>query len=605
MANFFAVIGTREQGTEAAATFRQGLANARRIKRSAPARVQENEWAQGAVFARQHGSGAPIAVDAATGSWLLAVGSWFHSNGYGSGAEARLLARVLQSGVTQVMQELTGFFTLVFGNAQTCELVVVTDLIGSRHAFLREFEYGIALASSSLLLASLASTELDPLGCEEFLRTGVIYEERTFFREVRKLAPAHIYRFADGKLAGTERYWHIGQLRPDSLVGTRAVEAFGDSLIEAARQIGRVFPNILCDLTGGYDSRVLVAGLLTAGVPFETTVTGAPDAPDVVIARGLAEITGQPHHPVEINSSFTFAQAEAALTLTDGEVDIVEYGRNVLPVHTQTARQGDLSLNGSFGEVARGYWWELLWPHTGKRAQLDARKLAAGRYVVDHNSPQLFPAAASLDLVAHFAAVIERANAGLCAWPNTAQMDHAYLQLRMQRWQGRIASSTDQVRACLSPFMFRDVLETLLQTEHGLRQRGLLVRQLLARLHPRLAAYPLANGYSAGPLNWRGFQRLKPLLSGYGGKAWEKGWHLFSVKRNGTASVEPVHARLWREEAVRELLCPERMLLSAWLDSERLRAFLHASQQAAFAYERQWSRVLSLESALRTARAKV
>jgi hypothetical protein len=604
VANFFAVIGSRQNSAEAAATFRRGLAQAQRIKGGAPACVQENGCAQMAVFARQNGSCAPIAFDEATGSWLFAAGSWFHSTGYGSGDEARLLAQFLQTGAPQVARELSGFFTLVFGNASTHETLVITDLIGSRHAFLREFEYGVAVASSSLLLASLAYSALDALGCEEFLRTGVIYEERTFFREVRKLAPASIYRFSDGKLRETERYWHIGQLAPDSLQGVRATEAFGESLVAAARQIGRVFPHLLCDLTGGYDSRLLVAGLLTAGVPFETTVTGAPGTPDVVIARGLAEITGQPHHPVEVEPHFTFAQAQAALALTDGEADIVEYGRNVLPVHTQTARQCALSLNGSFGEVARGYWWELLWPRTGRRLPLDARKLAAGRYVIDSGGAQLFPAKTNVDLVAHFAAVIERANAGLDAWPNTAQMDHAYLQLRMQRWQGRIASSTDQVRPCLSPFMFRAVLETLLQTEHRLRQRGLLVRKLLARLQPRLATYPLVNGYPAGPLTWRSLHRLTPLLGGYWNKAWDRGWRVLGLKREAT-SVEPARLQLWREEAVRELLRPERMLLSEWLDGERLRAFLRASQRPEFAYERQWSRVLSLECALRAARENV
>lgn len=544
--------------------------------------------------------------DDATENWLLALGSWFHADGYGAGAEKRLLARFAQADSRQVAQELSGFFTILFRDAGREEIFVITDLIGSRHAFLREFPWGVALASSSLLLASLATSALDPLGCEEFLRTGIVYEDRTFFRDVRKFAPASIYRFAGGRLVETQRYWRMSQLAPASLRGASAVEAFGASLVQASRQIGAVFPKIICDLTGGYDSRALVAGLLSAGVPFETTVTGAPTAPDVVIARGLAEITGQPHHPVEVNPRFTFAQAQAALALTDGEADIIEYGRNVLPVHARTAQQYDLSLNGSFGEVARGYWWELLWPHTGERKPLAARKVAAGRYVVDPNSPQLFPAEASTDLVAHFAEVIERANAELRAWPNTAQMDHAYLQLRMQRWQGRIASSTDQIRPCLSPFMFRGVLETMLQTEHGLRQRSLLVRKLLARLQPRLAAYPLEHGYPAEPLTWRNVHRFARLLTSYGKKAWDKGWRVWGVRRAASSiALEPARVQLGRDEAVRELLQAERMLLRDWLGVERLRAFLTAAQQAAFPYEQQWSRLLSLECALRAAREKV
>lgn len=557
-----------------------------------------------ASFPRQNNSGAPILRDDATGNWLLAVGSWFHADGYGTGAEVRLLARLAQAGCAQVAQELSGFFTLLFGNAQSGATFVITDLIGSRHTFYREFPWGVALASSSLLLASLETAALDPLGCEEFLRTGIVYEDRSFYRYVRKLTPASVYQLSNGKLSAPQQYWHIKQLTPESLKGEQAVEAFGASITAAARQVGQAFPRIISDLTGGYDSRALTAALLTAGVSFETTVSGAPTAPDVVIARGLAGITGQPHHPIEVNPKVTFVQLQQALALTDGEADIVEYARNVLPVHTSTAQQYDISLNGSFGEVARGYWWELLLPHTGAQVPLDTRKVAAARYVVDPGSLQLF--AAPLDLVTHFADVIERANAGLRDWPNTAQMDHAYLQLRMQRWQGRMATSTDQIRPCLSPLMFRPVLETMLQTEQRLRQRSLLVRRMLNRLQPRLAAYPLEYGYPAEPFNLGNAHRFVPLLTSYGRKVWDKGWRVLGVKRAASSGtpVEPARLQLWREEAVRELLQPATMRLRDWLGQERLQTFLNASQQPGFSYEQQWARVLSLEYALRAARGE-
>jgi hypothetical protein len=599
--NFLFISGTDNEG---ATVWRNGLAQAQRLKGSVPTRVLETAGLRLASFARQNGSGAPLLRDEATGNWLLVVGSWFHSDGYGTGAEVRLLARLAQVGSAQVAQELSGFFTLLSGDGQSGTTFVVTDLIGSRHAFYREFSWGVALASSSLLLASLETAALDPLGCEEFLRTGIVYEDRSFYRDVRKLAPASVYQVANGKLDAPQRYWHIKQLMPEALKGAQAVEAFSTSITGAARQVGQTFPRLISDLTGGYDSRVLTAALLTAGVPFETTVSGPPTAPDVVIAHGLASITGQPHHPVEVNPKITFAQVQQALALTDGEADIVEYARNVMSIHRGTAQQYDISLNGSFGEVARGYWWELLLPHTGACAPLDARKVAAARYVVDPGSPQLF--AAPVDLIRHFAEVIERANVGLQDWPNTAQMDHAYLQLRMQRWQGRMATSTDQIRPCLSPLMFRPVLETMLQTEQRLRQRSLLVRHVLKRLQPKLAAYPLEHGYPAEPFSLGNAHRFAPLLTSYGRKVWDKGWRVLGVKHtaSGVPQAAPARVQLWREEAVRELLQPATMQLRDWLGVDRLQAFLNASQQPNFPYAQQWARLLSLECALRAARGE-
>jgi hypothetical protein len=292
-----------------------------------------------------------------------------------------------------------------------------------------------------------------------------------------------------------------------------------------------------------------------------------------------------------------------ALAITDGEYDCVEYGLGVLPVHWRTAKQYDMSANGSFGEVARGYWWELLLPNTGANAPLDARKVAAGRYVVDPNSSQLFDAAATARLVDHFTQMIQRANADLAGRPNTLQMDNTYLQLRMHRWQGRIASATDQLRPCLSPFMMRESLEVMLQATPRIRQRSLLVRAMLKHLQPKLAAAPLEHGYPAEPFGVTNFYRFAPLLSSYGSKVWHKGWKILGrpVKVATAAAKEPARVQLWRDEAVRALLQPEQMRLSQVLPAASLAQFLQASQQTSFGYDQQWCRVLSCEMALRAA----
>ncbi len=84
---------------------------------------------------------------------------------------------------------------------------MITDIIGSCHCFMRSFKNAIALSGSSLLLAGLMDFNLDPVGFQEFLYTGVIYEDRTIYREVRKLGPASIFKFSEGVLKSRQRYW--------------------------------------------------------------------------------------------------------------------------------------------------------------------------------------------------------------------------------------------------------------------------------------------------------------------------------------------------------------------------------------------------------------
>jgi hypothetical protein len=177
-------------------------------------------------------------------------------------------------------------------------------------------------------------------------------------------------------------------------------------------------------------------------------------------------------------------------------------------------------------------------------------------------------------------------------------MDNIYLRLRMQHWQGRIASSTDQIWPCLSPFMLRSVLEIMLQTGAKWRRNSLLMRMLLAELQPQLAAHPLEDGHPALPLNWKTWPHFLPAAKVYALMAWIKAGAQAGSKGN-LSTGEATRVRLWRDEQVRELLQPETMLVGEWIERRRLREFLMASQQSQFSFGQQWQRLLSLEMALR------
>jgi hypothetical protein len=571
------------------------------IRSQVPSKILESDWALAASFPRQNGSGCPLVTDISTGSWLLAVGTWFHSAGHASGDETWLLGRYLEIDTRLLARELEGFFVLIFGDGRTREVIVLTDIVGSCHCFRRFFSSAVALSGSSLLLASLGDCRLDWVGCQEFLDTGIIYEDRTCYQDVRKLGPASVFRFAAGSAEPAQRYWQAADLKPETLGGEAAIDALWDRMTCTVKKVHRLYANPVCDLTGGYDSRALVAAFLGGGVRCATVVSGPSDTADVLISRSLAQVLGLPHQHNELPQQISFDELRTSLALTDGEYDLIEYAR-IGKLHRMLSEQFEISINGSFGEVARGYWWELLFPRIGARGQLDARKVAKRRYAAQCCDASMFPVENRLDLVDHFAGVIERTNVSLFNFPNTFQMDHAYLMMRMQRWQGRIASSTNQIWPCLSPFMFRSVLETMLETSSLLRWRSLLIRKMLTKFSPRLADHPLEHGFPAQPATWTNFYRFTPLVPYFGGKVLAKiggkvGLH---CAHGSNISLRP-RIQLWRDEQVRELLRPANMKLSAWLDSVALEDFLKRSERENFSFGDQWGRLLSLECALRVA----
>ena len=599
MGNFLAIV-PRVPTADTDSLLRKGIDTARRLKGETAAGTIRSLCGCAAAFARRNGTASAIATDPASGSWLLAAGTWFHRDGYASGAEARLLARYLATDAATLARETDGFFCLVIGDVRAGEALVITDIVGSYHAFTRDTGEAIAISGSSLLLAGMGDFRLDEVGCHEFLHTGIVYEERTCYAEVRKLAPASIHRFRNGAPQPVQRYWHAGELSPDSLDGENAVSALWQGLTRAARRVGERFPRVVCDLTGGYDSRAMVAGFAGAGVAFSATVSGAGDSADVRVSRQLASRLGVPHRHTPPGEAPGLDEVRDALALSDGEYDAVEYAR-VARVHRGLMQQFDISINGSFGELARGYWWELLMPRVGERRALDAGLLARRRFAATLRDEALKPRNSRGDLAAHFRDVITRTNAGLEDAPNTLQMDHAYLRLRMQRWQGRIASSTNQLWPCLSLFMFREILEVVLQTRARLRRRSLLVRRMLAQFSPELANFPLEHGYPAAPLTWRNWYRFWPVIPHYAGQAAGKAARIAGLRGFHGRSRSAVATRLvlLRDPRVRETLNPARMRLTSLIEEPVLAGFLASAERTDFAHGDQWARVLTLECALR------
>ena len=601
MGNFLVIISSEDCQHEARPLFRAGLKIAHRIKSHTPSKIVETKWACAASFDRKNGSGGPLVIDPETNSWLLAIGTWFHASGYGSGAEYRLLTDYLEDGPTRLATELEGFFVLVIGDAEKKETVVITDLIASCHSYARLCKNAFALSSSSLLLAALEDYNLDPVGCQEYICTGTIYENRTFYREVSKLGPATVFRFRDGKLSENRRYWQISDVEPESLDGQFAVKTLWETLLSAAQKVGSVYKNPVCDLTGGYDSRAVVAAFLSAGIRFSTTVTGFPNDPDVLVANQVAGVTGMPHLPLLLDEPILFEQASKTLRFTDGEFDLFEYAQ-ILRVHETLSRHFDISINGSFGGIARALWWELLFPRIGVRVTLDAEKLARNRYAPRSFDASLFPPEIRLHFVSHFTNVIERINAGLSCLPNTMQMDHANLMMRIQRWQGRIASSTNQLWPCLSPFGLRSVLEVMLRTSPKLRLRSLLIRRILTEYQHSLAEIPLDRGYPPLPAALSNIHRFWPLLIYYQGRIrfkLDRMLHRHPRKQSSTQGHLSAGMGIWGQEAIRELLSPASMRLGCFIDTTALAAFLDRSKSQEFPFGGQLRRILTLEHSLK------
>jgi len=305
----------------------------------------------------------------------------------------------------------------------------------------------------------------------------------------------------------------------------------------------------------------------------------------------------QQHRPDRSPAEW-WCDAKRALALCDGEYDVLEYS-NILAVHERLAAGFDASVNGSNGEICRGFWWGLLFPHAGERGHFDERRVAAARFLGDPRAADLLASRFQEPLLDHFAGVVRRATADLGGHPNTARMDAVYLRMRMQRWQGRIASATSRIWPSVSPFVFRDPMEVALGMPAPARLRNRMACRLIEHLDPRLAAMPLAQGYPAQPLRLGNAHRFWPAVA----EIWRKGRKRLPVVRASAPPAANPLLPLWRSGEVAELLDPARMRTAPLYDPARLRTFLAEAREQVYGRVSQLGRVLTLELLARAVRA--
>ena len=609
MGNFLIIQGCQDNKTKWQQSFTTGAETLKNLKGCSGFRTINRIPCYAAKLPRLNGTGEEITEDRETGSWMFSTGTWFYQRTSHEAAAQALLKSYLRNG-DKIFEQLEGFFVISLYDGLKDELVCVTDIAGGCHAYFRALDGVVALSSSSLILAKMGKVKFDTVACGEFLSVGTIFEDRTLYKEVKKLQPATIYRFKEGRLQETRKYWTCRAIEVLPFREGEAIERYEEELKKVTRDVISTFKHPLCDLTGGYDSRAILAGFLAVGYRPAVTVTGEDNEPDVLVSKRIAEKFSLQHFQRKFGSDWPgelYSYVNKAIDLTEGEYDVMEYAR-ILRVHQESSKEHDITINGSYGEISRGYWWELLFPKLGRREPVDFLRIARKRYVLRDFSESILSSDLRLPLIEHFAEIMQRANHGLEHKPNTLQLDNIYINLRMQRWQGRIASATNQVWPCLSPFMLRPFLETALSISPKLRRRSLLLRYYLKMRHPQLAEEPLANGIPALPVTFLNFPRFFPLVGYYRERLSKRMPKLFRVASHEGAIGQNSLAyhcrkRLWEIQDVLDLLNLSDMKSLRLYQESAVENFLRQSSSPSFAHERQFGRLLALEMAARFTQA--
>ena len=219
-----------------------------------------------------------ILRDAKTGSWLVAVGTVIDPADLRlDGGLGRLLYDYLERGPS-ALTRLDGQFALLIYDPRQESLSLISDPFGLIPIYYGQAGGSWYASTSALAVAQVLHTGLDELQARSFLLYGYVLSG-SLWRDVHCLPPATVLTISpDGVIQ--HPYWSfdidmdVAQYSENEALDCM-LESFSQSIRQGLGREGKMWVS----LTGGLDSRTLIALTAYNQLPFKAYCHGPRDSP--------------------------------------------------------------------------------------------------------------------------------------------------------------------------------------------------------------------------------------------------------------------------------------------------------------------------------------
>ncbi|MFN8176289.1 MAG: hypothetical protein U0T02_14600 [Solirubrobacteraceae bacterium] len=404
---------------------------------------------------------------------------------------APLDARWFLSAPAGAASQMEGRFVSVVCRGDNGGVAVVTDPLGAYPVYeLRDGEVRWVSNSAELLRRLAPGPEEVDLGVlAEVLSGGWSLAGHALWAGVRRIPPGR-RSYAAGEAPRDTPLLSAEDLAPLFGAGLDTGRA-AHTVAALTRALGDWpgRPSIV-PVTGGRDSRVVLAATRAASLPWPGGTAGAADHPDATIGRMLCDRLGRPFSVLRVDgyvdrlgeprraAALVSALSGGTITLSDAAGFPAGVAPDPLPIwHT-----------GQGGEIARRYYGVA----GGEDADSIAERLHAvfaGR--APGRREPLTPAAS--------AGVRDRLRAWVAGMLDAGVRpadvpDAFYLLRRMGTWSAPGHGCVEPIRDATSPLWSRALLPDLLGASAEERGRERFHRELVARLAPALLEVPFEDG---------------------------------------------------------------------------------------------------------------
>ena len=228
-----------------------------------------------------------------TGSWVLLVGAPVIN--VKTDSEKYIFARELLNNPSKVLRhEVDGHFAVLAFDASTKEIIAGSDWNSLIPVYFAVSQDGVLLSNAEIPLAKLLNSDTDAVGFAQSIHYGAVWGERTRFIGIHKLEACEFIRIDHLNNIKKEKYWEPKM----EVLWKGSFDKISQRWLQVMEGSIRTFTDrrdgheISADLTGGEDSRMVVALLYKLRESFKVRVAGAEEDTDVVIAKEAAKAIG-------------------------------------------------------------------------------------------------------------------------------------------------------------------------------------------------------------------------------------------------------------------------------------------------------------------------
>lgn len=477
----------------------------RSIKRQGFYAASQFDWMGGVLDTWGHPSQRDVKnceVRTMSGAACSVGAVWYRSK-FGNAALDLLLLELVACGQIDEMA-LRGSFALCLITPERC--LLMNDVLGSVRLY-ASADQNFHSTSWLATCAYSGAVELDEAAAAEYVLLGASHSNRTVARGVTTLPLAHAFDL----MRRRPRARLPVHIWDDAHVATSvevAADQIANHLLTVCKEIETAFPGrIRAALSGGFDSRLILAGLLACGSRPDLFVYGGPKSDDVSIACAVAERAGLalkiidkgkmnlPAPPPDIERLVHNALFFDGLP-NDG---IYDPGADEQTRLEQNA-EGFIVLNGGGGEIFRNFFHL---PNRSMRAVDIVRSFYRGF------DPKVFRRRGGLR--AYVGGLVSSIDRTLGIDSSTArhtlareQVELLYPFFRCHHWMSVNNSIGIRHGYYATPLIDLNTIRLAWQLPLAWKNAGRLQSQLVAKLHRGIATQPSAYGFrfSDGP-DWR------------------------------------------------------------------------------------------------------